>query len=59
MGPSNGHFKDSEVWALGMYGVYKGYKGLGFRVKRARTRGPCNYPRVQGLGSRGFRALMR
>ena len=44
MGPTCGPLPPSEgsdVWALGLYRVYKGYiRGTPLRVD---TKGPCNY----------------
>ena len=35
--------KGSEVWALALYSVYKGF--IRGPLKRAQTMGPCNYPK--------------
>ena len=46
MVPSLPRFKGSELWALGLYRAYKGYRRG--PLLRAHTRSPCSYPKIQG-----------
>ena len=39
-------FQGHDVWALGLYRVYKGY--IRRPLSRVHTKGPCNYPKVLG-----------